>query len=246
MRQNIPKDYSNLCEFIENNRSIIVSDNKLLKEILEILDELLSNTETMSDLHRDTTIILSTIKIQYDALVREYRGELTFDKIIDMSNNDQLDEFFEYIQKKSLSMKFLDCLKLDYEKKERRKVKERTKYDNALIEASVPILKINSDQPLESVEIISKIKNLIDKNKKLEYFKLIINPLSFSRTVLNAFSLSLAIRMKTVSLKLEENILYVCEYNEEENKTFDHVVLEINFEKFNNLIKRLDIKNSLL
>ena len=45
--KNIPKDYSQLCEFIEENKSMIIGNNSLLRSILSILDDLLSNAEIM-------------------------------------------------------------------------------------------------------------------------------------------------------------------------------------------------------
>ena len=46
----IPKTYNELCEFMSENKQLILTDWNLVSRILETLDELLADAQSMSDL----------------------------------------------------------------------------------------------------------------------------------------------------------------------------------------------------
>lgn len=221
----IPKTHSELLEFIGEHREQICSDWKLLFGIIKALDELLQITEHMCDLHKDTTIILEAVKMQQRALLKEFRSELTFEKALVLIENDSLDGFFEDVKASSQCMDFVDHLNFDY-MAHKKPLRERIQYDKTSETMFVPGTLEHIDEAEETNITLQSIKDQVLFTGKIEYFRLICDEESFSKTVFNAFNVALALRMKLISLRNINSVLYVVPY-EAGGQVLGHSVLEI-------------------
>ncbi|KAI4291420.1 hypothetical protein PAPHI01_0694 [Pancytospora philotis] len=211
-RVEIPRDYGSLCRLINENKKLILADWGLVLEILNALDNLLDEARCMSDLHRDTSIMLSTIRLQQEALVRAYQNNLTLEKLAELSNDGALAEFFELAKSKSLAVRFFDRLSFEYRHRERREPAERTRYDSAVGPASMPEQRDAGRTEDAQTRLMHKIRKTVAEAGMVEYFRLVMDPKSFSKTVYNSFSLALALRAKLVSLALIDGAVYVTPY----------------------------------
>lgn len=234
----IPFDYFEILQFIKENKQQILDDWHLLFEIIHRLDELLKTASSMGELHKDTRIILETIKIQQDAFIKELRKELTLEKLVTMAGSDFLEDFFSYIKANSQKMNFIDQLNFNYTLPESAPRKERSKYDDAKGEAKEPETLDHIDEETETNALLQKIKNTVLKFGEVEFFKLIIDPSSYSKSVINAFNLALAVRMKMVSFKMNCGVLYVTLYDSG-NQELNHSVLEITPEQYEKLLDKM-------
>lgn len=241
----IPEDYSGLIEFINEHKEEIISNPTLYYKVLTSLDRLLNDAHNLSELHRDTSIILEAIKIQQDALLKEYKNGLTIEKIVQMANDDYLDEFFSRALNNCLRAKFVDHLGLAYQSKPQRQKIERTRYEEKTGVTSVPEELKEIEEESHTSKAIRNIKKIVEEKRIIEYFSLIIDPKSYSRTITNAFNLSLAIRMKAVSFSLNGNVLNVIPFTSE-NGSNEHSVLELTPRQYKNIIERFDIKEGML
>lgn len=221
--EEIPKTHSELIEFIDEHREQIRSDWKLLSGIIKALDELLQSTECMCDLHKDTTIILETVKIQQSMLLNEFRGELTFERLLNLAESNSLDDFFENVKASSQGMTFIDHLDFNYRAANERLTRQRTQYDRADAALTIPS---TLEHVKEDNDALQSIKEQVLSSGMIEYFRLICDRESFSKTVINAFNVALALRMGLISLKSIDSVICAVPY-EAGRPSLGHSVLEI-------------------
>lgn len=234
----VPSSHFEICEFIAENKQLILEDWSLLAKILKRLDELLESTVNMADLHKDTHIVLETIKLQQDTLLKEIRNEMSLSTLIQMSESEILERFFQTVKLTSQSITFADSLDLNYIPKEKSQKKQKMVYEEANGALISPGPLENKLADLDENSNLHKIKDKVLNNKKVEFFDLIIDYESYSKTVLNAFNLALAIRMKHVSLQSIDNVLFVTSYSTE-GQGVNHSVFEITPAQYEKVKKRL-------
>lgn len=239
----IPTDYFDLLDFISTHKTEMLENEDLTLKILDALDSLLTNAKNISDLRMDASIMFSTIKMQYDSFLRAFQNNLSLSKLVDMENKNTLDDFYISLENKFMVANFIDQLNFDYELKELRTKATKKVYDQATSEVIIAADAVMDDN--EDAIPIAKIKNIVYEMGQVEYFRLIVDPSSYSKTVINAFNLALAIRTKSVSLVNIDGIMYVSRYVTE-NSEVDHSALELTPQKLNEIIKKLRIKGSML
>lgn len=227
----IPQTYNEIYSFICENKYKISNDWSLLFEILKVLDKLLNEISYMSELHKDTKIIVESMRIQQDILIKEFRSSITFDKLLFMAENDALDRFFSIVKASSQSIQFLDGLNFNVKSKDPLTKKEKANYDAPKSVQILPEKYIEVSEENNTNTSIQKISSKIESLGKIEYFTLICDPNSYSKTVLNGFNLALALRQKMVSMKMLEDTLYVVPYDDEITGV-DHSVLELTMSQY--------------
>ncbi|KAL6122762.1 hypothetical protein NUSPORA_00018 [Nucleospora cyclopteri] len=236
----IPNSHSELLEWINENRKIIINDPKIVTSILHRLNFILLDTENINILRKDVQIMCKTVKLEYEALLKEYRSNLDADMIIEMVNRGELEEFFADCRRKERCFEAIDFLNFNYE------VKEKQKHEKTQITATnEPQTKADElenmvNQQIEDSHVI-KISKIVENHKKIEYFELILDPLSFSKTIYNAFNVSLANRMKLISFQMADNKLYVSK-PQKDSVLYEHGVLEITPKDYKKLLVKY--KNS--
>lgn len=238
----IPNTYSEIYDFICQNRARIVSDWNLLFGILKELDILLDSTRNLSELHKDTRIILETIKIMQDTLLKEFRNGLTFEKVLFMAEHDALDSFFEVAKASSQAISFLDHLAFEVKPKVHRSLKEKASFSVASGKQVVPDILDESIENKDSNLAIYELQEKVTFSGKIEFFHLICDRKSYSKTVANAFNLALALRQKLISLKMTNCTLYAVPY-EPGFSELNHSVFEITPAQYRLFIHRLEKEN---
>jgi len=222
----VPTSYFEMLQFILNNKEMILKDWGLLFDILRRLDSMLKSATTMADLRKDTSIMLQAIKLEQDALFREITNEVTLEKIMSISNEKVLEDFFMQLKATSLTMEFVDRLTLNYTLKPQAPRAERTRNTDDP-ESEQSLSEIDETTKLHEVSrVLQEIRTRVESKGSVEFFELVMDVDSYSKTVSNAFNLALALRMKLVSLKMENGALQATPYDNT-NEELGHCVFEI-------------------
>ncbi len=114
----------------------------------------------------------------------------------------------------------------------------RKGYDKGNDEVQTPDQIDEIDETDKNTQVLHEIKTKILKNGNIEFFRLVVDPESYSKTVINAFNLALAMRMKLVSSKMDGDLLNITLYDSS-NSELDHSVLEITFEQYKSMRYKL-------
>lgn len=231
----IPTSYFEILQFINDNKELILKDLTLLFEILGKLDSLLNSVACMSDLRKDTSIMLQAIRLEQDALFREITHELTLERVMQMPKEKVLEDFFVYVKANSQAMEFVDRLSLNYTPGVRpapRRVDAGHATETGSEERPEEFDKTTELHEINRV--LQEIKSVVARRGRVEFFELVMDAESYSKTVLNAFHLALALRMKLVSLKMDSDVLLAMPYDCT-NEELGHSVLEITPEQYEQL-----------
>lgn len=233
----VPNTRNEIFEFICENRNVILTNWNLLFEIIQKLDTLLCRAKSLSDLHSDTKVILEAIKIQHDALLKEFKNDITFEKILFLADRDELDSFFEAEKRNSLTVQFLDQLNFGFQPRQASdlrpaRISYRAETEDVQKPEEQQISEAESNRTNAAAQEI--MDAVLNSGGCVEYFKLICDKSSYSKTVLNAFNLALALRQKLVSIKTFDTVLHVTSY-EPGDSSLDHSILSITPEQFNKI-----------
>ncbi|KAI5153999.1 hypothetical protein ENBRE01_3286 [Enteropsectra breve] len=242
----VPKSYRELKIFIEKNKATLFTDKILSAKVFKVLNELLESTNAMSDLYQDVVILNETVKLLESAFLREYENRMSIERILELADAGDLDRYFLEYKRSSYSAVFMDRLNLDFAERAAHPQRERKSYKMNDGPVAVPDLLNEADEKKQG-KYIEGIKRAVENKGRIEYFTLILNPKSFSKSVFNAFNLALSLRNKAVSLEEKDSIIYVVPYREpEEKETPSHGVLSLTPARHKELVKALNIQEAVL
>ncbi|ORD96973.1 hypothetical protein HERIO_1127 [Hepatospora eriocheir] len=246
----IPKDYNLMLAWFENNKKLVLDCPSIMKEILFNLNQLLSDVHSTTEFKNDIRVVIKTIKTEYESMFKKFNPSLTNEKIFDIINRHEFDTFFEFCKRRESKCLFADILNIGFQGIERKR-QEKERVDEALEKAEANTLKnIDKQHEQEAMKEIEKIDLILKQNQKIEYFKLIIDPKSFSKTIYNAFNLSLATRLKKAEFKMIEKTLYVCVCKNiksiKNNEEYIHSILSLDYKKYLKLIEEMNLIESVI
>jgi len=241
----VPKDYRKLLEFVHSNRNQLTTDNSMVINILSTLDGELKNARNMSDLHMDSNIILSTVKIQQDGLQRMFRSNLSLPMLIEMYEKGHLGSVFDKIKQRSLVTSVVDQVSLSYNAKSRPEYTRQARRYNGTAEEAYCPAKVEETFAEETSNELEKIKSVVTQQGNVEYFRLVLDPSSYGKSVRNVFNVALAIRSKYVVLVKSAEQIFVAPYVYTQGEA-GHSVVEMTYERYKRLCDRLNISDALL
>lgn len=244
-KTSIPSSYCDLIEYMREQKDKLLTDNLLLDEILDKLDTLLIGAEDMSDLHRDMRVILEAIRIQKDSMISGGEDKLSIDDLIKMSDENCFDQFYLSMIEYSQSTCFADTLRLEEPETKKRKIGQRIIYENGTDEILEPDVLDYIEENDESLTTVFKIQRIVIEHEFIEVFSLITDPNSYSKTIFNAFNLSLSLRMKMVSLKNINGILFVVPFFKSLSG-YCHSVLLLTPAQYRCILSKFKISKNLL
>ncbi len=248
---NTLKTRKEVLEWVNNNKQAILRDPKFFKIILQKLNNFFDKIDDTSELKKDVYAIIKMIKVEYEAIFKEYSLELTTARILEMANSDEMSEFFNFVKKQEKVAKFVDFFNIKFEPAEKLRYTQGYR-EEAFSKFEGPQNKPKTVDKLEdnkesNAEVL-KIQNILKEHKEVNYFNLIIDPTSFSRTIYNAFNLSLAVRLKLATIKDFNNTIIVTEYVKGgvDDIEYAHSVLSLTPAEYRNLVDDHKITKRLL
>lgn len=234
----MPEDYTEISLWLKENKKFFINQPLILTDVLRKLNEMLQKAETISDLKKDMNILVETIQIEKDALLKEFNANFTVEKFIEFINDDKSNDFFVHCRQNEKSYAFVDILNLDVESREKNK--QRTVRETVLKEQESAIKYEKYEGNTETNEEIENLKKLVKKKGVVKFEQYVCDKESFSKTIFNVFNVSLAIKMKYVGLKKENREYLLVKPNEsvkEGNKNV-HGIFEITKKKWREMIDK--------
>lgn len=247
----IPNDYKKISLWLQENRQEIMQNPQIIIKIFEKLNMLLEQNKSIISLRKDITLLLETIKIEYDALLKEYNKTLTCDKIIQIINDGICDEFFKYCLANEKTFTFVEFLNLDYKDKEKKQKlpNKQAETTEKIINRVKSIDKDNNHFNDTTIIELNKIKAIVNQYVYISYYEIILDPHSFSKTIFNAFNISLAIKLKYIKLFKDKETVFITNFNNNKIYTkniYEHGILEMTYEKYQQLLINTKITKSVL
>ncbi|OQS54481.1 hypothetical protein EHP00_1054 [Ecytonucleospora hepatopenaei] len=239
--ENIPFDYSKISMWLSENKKLFINKPRLFSAVLSRLDQMLKNSQTIFDLKKDMGVLIQTIQLEKEALLKEFNSNFTEEKFIEFINEGKAEDFFILCHKNEKTCFFTDVLYIDFEIKTNQKTIRKTEI-NTKKQKTADTQIISKEDNSETNKAIEDLKKYIEKNNFITFEEYILDRKSFSKTIFNTFNVSVALKMKYVSIKKENNILYLTKYKEDDKKGNVHGVFSITKNKWLEMCKTKDTK----
>lgn len=238
--QGITKQYLDLLSKIKDTH-ISTAENTQLDYIIVQAEELFQSIEKPSTLKLDARLFSEAVSMSSDRLEKSMRNfVLTTDAFLSMSK-ESFAKYFKRATTFHYGIKFAELITMGWVEKPRNVAERAAQSSNS--EMKQPGDKVEKEE--SNMIIAEKIRDLV-KQKEREYFRLVIDVDSYSKTVENMFYLAFAVRMKMVNLKMNNNKFTVVKWENGEEKEDSHMIVELDYEEYINLIKTLKLKTSLI
>lgn len=158
----------------------------------------------------------------------------------------RLDDLFKSLNSKYFGLKFANFFTLGEERRiaRRRNIAQRDEDEDEA--TSIQKCDTTDDTFMKKID---KIVGLIG-DKKLDYYWIVLDPNSFTKTIENIFSLSFAVKLQKLNLLFEEGGLFVIK-SQSTNKSDDdgelrHFASTIDFLEYKQLCRSLRIEKAFL
>lgn len=248
---NIEDEYLEIIQRIKKEKQNLEDGDELLLILQKRANELFKEIRNTNELKLDAKFKKESHKIIFNKFKKKQNEEkLTSNSFLKLINKIEDDLFFKIVYSsydKSLNLKIPKIFKEPFINKKRIK----SKNEKIKEEYISPIIQSIPKYEEDIIDLmIKKIINIVKKEKKIEFFKLILNPNSFSKTIENIFYLSFANKTGEVKIYEENSIIFVkIETNISNLKIKDeyqHFIFNIQYYEYEKLISILNIKNSML
>lgn len=241
----INKEYANIIIKLQDKKEGLAKD----------LDDTLNLLRKKSDLLFPQIRKPSTLRLDARYLNEStYLSNINFKKSIENTESnyeafnellvtDNLENYLDMAKKNFYGVNFYSTLAL--ETPIVRNQTRQNKIDKVDTEPDEP-KKIHENKEIDiNIEIPNKIKQILKEHGEVEYYRLVINIDSFTKTIENIFYLAFAIKQKMCSLELKDNMLVVVnEYKE--NVANNHIVIELKISEYYSIIKKLELKETMI
>ncbi|KAG0440357.1 Non-structural maintenance of chromosome element 4 [Dictyocoela muelleri] len=241
MKKMIKEEYNELLRELRFKKERD-GDDQYLNEILDKSDILFEKIEDVNLLKIDAKIRSESTRLSNQCLEKQIKGNFTVNDFINFMKKPEFNEFCRKIAENYIGIDFfVPCSLVPKESITRKKSEKIT--ESQAIEPN-KIEKIDED---EAVVYIDKIVASISEN--VNFYKLVLDPNSFSKTVENIFYTSFAIKLKKLFVFQDNsgNIL-VTKINPNKGKNNDdsHLIFDIEFNEYKKLIENLKIHEAFI
>ncbi|WUR04228.1 non-structural maintenance of chromosomes element 4 (NSMCE4) [Vairimorpha necatrix] len=237
--KNIQGDYIEILKRLKTSKKEHSEEDLSLVDILDDSNILFSQISNTSELKLDAKVT----EIHSDLFLRRFTKNVKNRKInaknfIEKVNEKKLDEFFKKVAMQSRKCHFAKFIDFDFYRvtKERKPVERIQK-----VVKDVTTLTGQNDIEEDVCIFLQDLEKKLKKCKQIPFYDCVLDPVSFDKTVENIFNCSIAIRSKRIMFHTEAGNIYLVMYyeNEKENIKHDnHVVFDITYDKYLELIDR--------
>lgn len=241
---NIKIKYLDILKVLRINKE---SSNQNLDEVIQNTDNLLTQVENPSELVLDAKVSYeSTSQASTIFLKNCMEDKITTEQFVSFYGKKQMKEYVKFMYRKFYGVNFLEKFNLFTIEKVRTQRTQGIIRRSQRTDPKTPDLAIEITEDENQLNVVKKIKKILREYEEIDYFTLVLDPHSFSRTIENLFYLSFAVKMQQVFLKMNDNKLLVVKENETDDDLLSHLIVSIEFNEYRKLIKNLNIKEPMI
>lgn len=232
----IHSEYIEILQKIKKNKEVLDENTSELSHIVEASNSLLSNIDNASDLKLDAKISSIYSEVYLKLFHKNINGRaISTEWIVNFFNSNQSSPFFNQVLSSSRRLRFVKFIDFNLMVVKKERKCERLKLE--IKEVQTP--EENNHVPDNEIsEFLVDLSRKLKTVGSLPYYKTVIDGDSFTKTIENVFNLSIAIRSKNVMLIAKDDIVYITEYRDTGTVYNEHVIEEIDYDRFLYLKKK--------
>lgn len=251
--QSLKIKYLDLLKKMRSNKE------NLTQKDSEEMDNLIKNTESLFlqirkpwDLKLDARISNESAKISSVSFERHCMSDkMTTEKFIELVLKHQkssvclIEDYMQFAKSRFVGVEFVHqlCLKPAVKETHQRQ-KSIARVDDT--SADFPLRIFSAEDDDGTLTLVKKIKKVVYEMREVDYYHLVIDPDSYSRTVENIFYLAFAIKVGLVHFASRDSRFLVCAEQEITCEGQNHLIVSIEYGEYCMLVEKLKINKPLL
>ncbi|RVD92754.1 non-structural maintenance of chromosome element 4 like [Tubulinosema ratisbonensis] len=242
--RNIKIKYLKLLKVLRKEKQTI---NDKLDEVIEDTNTLLTQVDKPSELVLDAKVSYESTS-QANSIFQKncLEDRMTTEKFVNLYGSKEMKEYVNFVYNKFLGVTFAEKINLFPDEKIKHSRTQTQIKKSQKFEPKSPKKLTEAVDDENQLNLVKRIKKIVKQHEKIDYFTLVLDPKSFSRTIENLFYLSFAIKMQQVYLKMIDNNLFVTIENESEEENLNHLIVSIEYNEFKKLIKKYQLKEPMI
>ncbi|KAG5860605.1 hypothetical protein KMI_01g02460 [Encephalitozoon hellem] len=240
--------YLDLLQTMRHLREDLLEDKRRLEELVNTSNKLFKKIKTSSELKLDAKMTALSTKITCTRMEKDIElDDITPSTFLELFRKGLLDDFYRYAMKCNSGIRFSGCFSLnDHSEASNRKKPSVQRPKQSLPETKIPVSITRERASTEEMDVLMRIKELVAERNRVEYFRLVINPQSFSKTIENIFYLSLSLRSGLVYMEWSDGVLYVTSKNNRGGGEMGHLAVEMTYDEYLVIIEKMKISEALI
>lgn len=240
--------YLDLLQKMRCLKEDLLEDKCRLEELVSTSNSLFKKIKTSSELKLDAKMTALSTKMACTRMEKDIElDDVTSSIFVELFRKNLLNDFYRYAMGCNAGIEFLGCFSLGNHSEASNKKKlpvQRSKQH--LPETRIPALITREKVSTEEFDILMHIKELVSERGRVEYFRLVINPQSFSKTIENIFYLSLSLRSGLISIEWDDETLYITSKSSEGKGDLGHLAVEMTYDEYLTIIEKAGISETLI
>ncbi|EJW02298.1 hypothetical protein EDEG_03262 [Edhazardia aedis USNM 41457] len=259
------KKYAEIISKVTENRDqyMRAKDNDL-NELIHETDILFEKIKKPTTLKLDARFLTESTQISCTRFEKHLRSvDISTEKLIDSVSNRSIAayKFCEIVKAGFCGVQFPRNINLEANLGKKQIQRRNTAKQNELeiVSPTIPqkVTEVNKNEAL-LLKRVDLIREVLNEQNRVEYFRLVIDPFSFSNTVENMFYLAFAVKSNYCNLEFDNDILFVV-HNKSTDKlnksrSIDsgktendrHMIVSLTYEEYKTIIKNLNINKPML
>lgn len=243
----VQNKYLDLLQRVRISKEEILVDKDKLEDLISASNMLFKKIKTSSELKLDARITAISTKMACSRMEKDLDSSfVTSEKLIELFRNDLLDDFYRHAMECSLGISFLGHLSFVREENRGRQRLQSQRSRLVPSEAEFPRLATTDDNTMNKPEMLVRIREMLKKEERINYFSCVVDPSSFARTIENIFSLSLAIYSSVASLEYDRDVLYVRSSESCTGEGSGHLIVELSYDEYLEIVKKMGMDDVLV
>lgn len=247
-------EYLDLLKQLRLNRENLISkDEGQIEKLIENAESLFSQIKKPSDLKLDAKISTESAKISSISFEKRCMSDkMSSEKFIEYlikhkhEKVDVIENYMQYVASKFVGVEFSDHLCINPVVKEAN-LRQRNNTNIPDSSADFPLRIFSAEDDEGTLTLVKKIKKVVNEKKIIDFYMLVINPKSYSKTIENIFYLSFAIKVGLVGFTTNKGQLCISSEPTNENQDdLSHLIVSLEHGEYKKLIQKLNITDSML
>ncbi|AFN83595.1 hypothetical protein EROM_081790 [Encephalitozoon romaleae SJ-2008] len=241
--------YLDLLQKMRCLKEDLFEDKCRLEELINTSNKLFKKIKTSSELKLDAKMTALSTKIACKRMEKDIElDDITSSTFVELFRKNLLNDFYRYAMRCNAGIRFLGCFSLgNHPEASNRKKLPVQRSKQHLPETRIPALITREKASTEEFDILMHIKEVVLERGRVEYFRLVINPQSFSKTIENIFYLSLSLRSGLIYIEWDDDeILYVTSKNSGRKGDLGHLAIEMTYDEYLAIVEKAGISETLI
>lgn len=245
-------------KYLDLLKKMRTNKENLTQRDSEEMDNLIRNTESLFlqikkpwDLKLDARISNESAKISSVSFEKQCMSDrMTTEKFVELvlkhkqSSISTIEDYLQFAKSRFVGVEFVHqlCLKpVARETHQRQRCTAKVEDTSA----DFPLRIFSAEDDDGTLTLVKKIKKVVYEMREVDYYRLVIDPKSYSRTVENIFYLAFAVKVGLVHFASRDGRFLVCAEQEAVCDSLNHLVVSMEYGEYCMLVEKLKVSEAL-